>query len=299
MVIILNARAGTASQKHADLQSQIAALFGAAGINPKIIAADGTKDLTELARDAASGNEDTIVAGGGDGTVSSIAAVLAGSEKAFGVLPLGTLNHFAKDLNIPLDLPGAVRTIIDRHVTAVDVGEVNGRVFVNNSSLGIYPHIVHRRAVEQVRLKLGKWSAFAWATMHAFRRFPFLDLRVEVEGKKLERKTAFLFVGNNEYDITGFRIGGRRRLDTGKLGLYMTHRTGRWGLIRLALRALLGRLNQANDFEGYLVEEAFIDARRKVVLVAADGEVKWMESPLHYCSRHAALRVIVPQDQTA
>ena len=135
-------------------------MFGAAGINPKIIAANETKDLTALARDAASDNEDTIVAGGGDGTVNSIAAVLAGSEKTFGVLPFGTLNHFAKDLHIPLDLPGAVRTIIEHHVTAVDVGEVNGRVFVNNSSLGIYPHIVHRRAVEQVRLKLGKWSAF-------------------------------------------------------------------------------------------------------------------------------------------
>jgi diacylglycerol kinase family enzyme len=299
MVIILNARAGSVLGKHADLQSKIAALFGVAGINPKIIAADGTKDLTALARDAVTGNEDTIVAAGGDGTVSSVAAVLAGSERTFGVLPLGTLNHFAKDLHIPLDLSGAVRTIIDRHVTAVDVGEVNGRVFVNNSSLGIYPHIVHRRVVEQVRLKLGKWSAFAWATMHAFRQFPFLDLSIEVEGKKLERKTAFLFVGNNKYEITGFRIGARRRLDTGKLGLYLTHRAGRWGLIRLALRALLARLNQEKDFEEYLVPEAFIDARRKVVLVAADGEVKWMESPLHYRSRPGALRVIVPRNQTA
>ena len=256
---------------------------------------DGAKDITALAREAMSGDEDTIVAGGGDGTVSSIAAVVAGTEKIMGVLPLGTLNHFAKDLHIPLKLEAAVRTIVDLHVKPVDVGEVNGRVFVNNSSLGIYPHIVHRRVVEQMRLRMGKWPAFVWAAMHAFRRFPFLDLCVEVEGKTLRRQTAFLFVGNNEYDMTGFRIGARRHLDTGRLGLYLTHRAGRWGLIRLAVRALLGHLNQEKDFKEYLVEEALIETRRRLVLVAADGEVKWMESPLHYRSRPRALRVIVPR----
>ncbi|MEY2439913.1 MAG: hypothetical protein QOI34_1298, partial [Verrucomicrobiota bacterium] len=176
------------------------------------------------------------------------------------------------------------------------VGEVNGRVFINNSSLGIYPHIVHRRVVEQIRLKVGKWSAFIWATMHAFHRFPFLDLRLEIEGKELMRKTAFLFVGNNEYEVTGFRIGARSRLNTGKLSLYLTHRVGRWGLIRVALRALLGRLDQEKDFESYTVTEAFLEARRRLILVAADGEVKWMESPLHYRARPGALRVIVPQN---
>jgi diacylglycerol kinase family enzyme len=295
MVIILNNRAGTAS-KRADVKLRVAELFGAAGIHPKIIVSDGTRNITALAREAASGTEDTIVAGGGDGTVSSIAAVLASTEKTLGVLPLGTLNHFAKDLRLPLDLDGAVRTIVDRHVRPIDVGEVNGRVFVNNSSLGIYPHIVHRRVAEQMRLRMGKWPAFVWAAMRAFRRFPFLDLRIEVEGKTLRRQTAFLFIGNNEYDVTGFRIGARRHLDTGKLGLYLTHRVGRWGLIRLALRALLGHLSQEKDFERYLVEEAFIEMRRQVVLVAADGEVKWMESPLHYRSRHGALRVIVPRN---
>jgi diacylglycerol kinase family enzyme len=244
-----------------------------------------------------SGDHETIVAAGGDGTVSAVAAEVAGTEKVLGVLPLGTLNHFAKDLHLPLDLQGGVRTIAERNIKSVDVGEVNGRVFINNSSLGIYPHIVHRRIVEQMRLRIGKWPAFIWASMHAFRRFPFLDLRVELKGETLRRKTPFLFVGNNEYEMTGFRIGARKRLDAGKLGLYLTHRVGRWGLIRLAVRALLGYLSQQKDFEAYLVNEAFVEAHRRLILVAADGEVRWMELPLQYRSRPGALRVIAPRNQ--
>ncbi len=291
MIVILNAHAGTVARS-ANPQSKIADLFGAAGLNIEIISVAG-KDMSAAAKRAVAENHETIVAAGGDGTVNTVAAEVAGTEKTLGVLPLGTLNHFAKDLHLSLDLEGAVRTIAEGNIASVDVGEVNGRVFVNNSSLGIYPHIVHRRVVEQMRLRIGKRPAYIWATMHAFRRFPFLDLRIEVEGKTLKRETPFLFVGNNEYELTGFRIGARRRLDAGKLGLYLTHRVGRWGLIRVAFRALLGHLSQEKDFEAYLVDEAFVEAPRHLILVATDGEVKWMKSPLHYRSRPRDLRVIV------
>jgi len=292
MIVIFNAGAGNVGRS-SNLQSMIAGLFGAAGVNTEIISVAG-KDVSAAAKQAVAGHHERIVAAGGDGTVSTVAAEVAGTEKILGVLPLGTLNHFAKDLHVPVYLEGAVRTIVERNIATVDVGEVNGRVFINNSSLGIYPHIVHRRVAEQMRLRIGKWPAFIWAGMHAFRRFPFLDLRIQVKGQTLRRKTAFLFVGNNEYEMTRFRIGARRRLDGGKLGLYLTRRVGRWGLICLAVRALFGHLTQEKDFETYLVEEAFVEARRHFILVAADGEVEWMESPLHYRSRPGALRVIVP-----
>jgi diacylglycerol kinase family enzyme len=295
MIVILNARSGTAA-RFKDLEPRIAELFGAAGLNAEIILVAG-KDVNAAAKQAVAENHETIVAGGGDGTVSSVAAEVAGTERTLGVLPLGTLNHFAKDLHLPLNLADAVRTIAERNIRSVDVGEVNGRVFINNSSLGIYPHIVHRRIVEQMRLRIGKWPAFIWASMHAFRRFPFFDLRIEVKGRALRYETAFLFVGNNEYEMTGFRIGARKRLDAGKLGLYLTHRIGRWGLIRLAVRALLGHLSQQKDFEAYLVDEAFVEAHRRLILVAADGEVRWMELPLQYRSRPGALRVIAPRNQ--
>ena len=131
------------------------------------------------------------------------------------------------------------------------------------------------------------------------RRFPFLHLRITVEDKQLNRKTAFLFVGNNEYQMSGFNLGGRVCLDCRQLGLYLTHRTGRLGLFRLAFRALLGRLEQAKDFDAFCVTEATIETHRSRLLVATDGEVNWMATPLHYRIRPAALRVLIPQPKDA
>jgi diacylglycerol kinase family enzyme len=239
-----------------------------------------------------------VVAAGGDGTISAVASHLVGSGKTLGVLPIGTLNHFAKDLRIPLDLPTAVHTTVHGRVMPVDAAEVNGRVFINNSSLGLYPQIVSKREEQQERLGRGKWPAFLWATLHALRRFPFLDLRLVLEGKHLARRTAFLFVGNNEYQIAGFNLGARECVDRGNLGLYLTHRTGRLGLFRLGLHALFGRVDQAEDFEAFCVKEARIETRKRRLLVACDGEVAWMKSPLHYRSLQNALRVLVPNEES-
>ncbi len=295
MIVILNRGAGASAGDADKREQELRALFAAHGTEAQFVYPDEQRDLTSIAAAAVRDPGDVIVAGGGDGTISAVAAVVADSGKTLGVLPLGTLNHFAKDLGIPSDLAEAVATIARGHSVPVDVGEVNGRVFINNSSLGIYPRIVANREAQQEHLARGKWTAFTWAALRALRRFPFLDLRVVVEGEKLHRRTPFLFVGNNPYEISGFSIGGRTCLNAGKLGLYLAHRTGRFGLLRLALRALIGRLAQANDFDVFCVEAATIETRHRTLLVATDGEVNRMDTPLHYRVRPVALRVLVPQ----
>ena len=124
-----------------------------------------------------------------------------------GVLPLGTLNHFAKDLNIPPDLDAAVNIIANRKTLDIDVGEVNGRVFINNSSLGLYPDVVRGRELRQ-RLGFGKWHSLARSAFSVFRRYPLLDVRLTVDGKEITTRTPFVFIGNNEYQIESFDIGG-------------------------------------------------------------------------------------------
>lgn len=277
------------------MRESIRDAFAACGAELEIISPDESADLSALAKRCREGPHETIIAAGGDGTISAVAGELVGTDKTFGVLPVGTLNHFAKDLKLPLKIEEAARTITDGNVVLVDVAEVNGRVFLNNSSLGIYPKIVANREAQQEQLSRGKWSSALWATVHAFRRFPFMNLRITVNGEQLARRTAFLFVGNNEYQISGFDLGGRARLDGGRLGLYLTHRTGRLGLFRLALHALFGRVNQAKDFEAFAVEEAVIETNQARPLVATDGEVKRMTSPLHYRIRPRSLRVLVPR----
>jgi diacylglycerol kinase family enzyme len=280
MIVILNRAAGTAANTNG-VAAEVHAQFEAAGLAADIRQPDEQHDVASIACDAAASRDKVIVAGGGDGTISAVAGVLAGTEKTLGVLPLGTLNHFAKDLGLPLDLPAAVQTIAQGHTTKVDVAEVNGRIFINNSSLGLYPHIVAEREKQQERLSRSKWTAFFWATLRAMKRFPFMNLRITLEEKQLVRQTAFLFIGNNEYQIAGFNLGARSCINRGNLGLYLTHRTGRLGLFRLGVRALFGRLEQAEDFDAFCVREAIIEARKARLLVATDGEVNWVETPLH------------------
>jgi diacylglycerol kinase family enzyme len=278
-----------------DPQARIVELFRSTGEEPRLMHPNGTDDMFAVSRAAAQTDERVILAAGGDGTVNAVAAAIAGTDKVMGVLPVGTLNHFAKDLNIPLDLESAVQTIVAGETATVDVGEVNGRIFINNSSLGLYPQIVSRREAQQQRLSRGKWTAFFWATIQALRRFPFLDLRIEFEGRQIFRRTAFLFVGNNEYQIAGFNLGSRVCVDAGRLGLYLTQRTGRLGLFRLAFHALFGRVDQAKDFDVFCVREARIETRKRRLLVALDGEIQRMETPLEYRIRPGALRVLVPR----
>jgi diacylglycerol kinase family enzyme len=296
MIVILNAEAGSGSNSGNETRTTLGDAFDKAGINPDIVEVHGSDRLVGALEKALEKPTDTVVAAGGDGTVSTVAGHVAGTNKSLGVLPLGTLNHFAQDVGIPLELEAAVRTLAKGQTKPVDAAEVNGRLFINNSSLGIYPHIVARRDDLQQQLNRSKWPAFIWASLLAFRRFPFLNLRIWVEGRELRRKTAFLFVGNNEYEMTGFGLGARPRLDRGKLSLYTTHQTGRLGLLRLGFRALLERLEQAGDFDAFIAEEALIDSPHKRLLISTDGEVNYMQPPLCYRSRPGALRVIVPSE---
>jgi len=295
--VIINASAG--SDDKWGLRERLAETLRAAGLDARVTLARGGDELLESARRAAVDGCARVVAGGGDGTVSTVAALLAGTDKALAVLPLGTFNHFAKDLGLPLELEAAARVAASGRVVRVDVGEVNGRVFINNSSIGLYPRLVRRRQRQQERLGRGKWAAFLFAALAVLRRYPFLDVRLEADGHTLLRRTPFVFVGNNEYLMDGLQIGARARLDAGRLSLYVTHRTGRWGLVLLALRALSGRLREARDFDALSAREITIETRRRKQLlrVATDGEVTVMRTPLHYRVRPGALSVVVPAEE--
>jgi diacylglycerol kinase family enzyme len=293
--VIINAGAGAG--EHGVVEQALAEAFASCGVEARVEHARGGEDLHELARRAVSNGARAVVAGGGDGTIAAVASALAGTDKPLGVLPLGTLNHFAKDLKIPLDAAEAARNVCEGRVACVDVGEVNGHVFINNSSLGLYPRIVRRREKLQERRGSGKWPAFFRASLAVLRRYPFLRVRLSADGKEIVRETPFVLVGNNEYEIESFQIGARRRLDAGRLSLYVAHRTGRLGLLRFAVRALFGRLRQAKDFDALCAQEIWVEtARPKRLPVATDGEVNVMTTPLHYRVLPRALRVIVPKE---
>jgi diacylglycerol kinase family enzyme len=290
--VLINATAGQGCPvgTPADIEKK----FGDHGLQAQVTLAHSGEQLLAAAKRAVRDGASLVVAGGGDGTMSAVAACVAGTGARLGVLPMGTLNHFAKDLGIPLELDGAIDVIAGGRELAADMGEVNGRLFINNSSLGLYPDIVLDRERQRQRLGRGKWAALLAASVHAARRYPVLSLQIEVDGKPMQRRSAFVFIGNNDYRMEGFEIGERRCLSAGKLSLYVTQRTGRFGLLRLALRALVGRLRQASDFDMLAAESLVVHTAHRRMRVAADGEVTLMETPLHYRVRPGALRVVVP-----
>ena len=296
MIVILNAEAGPASNSGDEIRTTLGDAFGEAGIHADIVEVHGSDRLVGALRKALRKSTDTVVAAGGDGTVSTVAAHVAGTDRRLGVLPLGTLNHFAKDVGVPLELGAAVRTLAKGQTKPVDVAEVNGRLFINNSCLGICPPTVAPGENLQQQLNRSRWSAFVSASILAFRRFPFLNLSVSIGGRELRRKTAFLFVGNNEYEMTGFGSGARPRLDGGKLGLCTTRQMGRLGLLRLGFRALRGQLEQSEDFDAFGVDEALIESRDNRLLVSTDGEMRYLRPPLRFRARPGALQVIVPAE---
>jgi diacylglycerol kinase family enzyme len=218
--------------------------------------------------------------------------VLAGSNLRLGILPLGTLNHFARDLGLPLDLEAAVRVIAAGRVRFVDVGEVNGRVFVNNSSLGIYPHLVAERERYR-RHSPARWLAAALAIGRVLWRLPRPRICVLAPRWHAERRTTCLFIANNMYRLDAFASAKRMRLDEGDLCLYMTERGGRLALLQLAIRAFLGRLEPDHDFVLARLKSVDISAHRRRLRVALDGESLILRPPLHYRIRPRALRVIV------
>src|SRR5687768_1425645 len=289
--ILINAGAG--GQFDDTLRERLSEIFHAAGARADIVVVEAPDEIGPIAQTAAQEDYEMIVAGGGDGTISLVASALIDSGKIFGVLPLGTLNHFAKDLRIPTDFEEAAQNLVSGSLLQVDVGEVNGQTFLNNSTLGLYPKLVRERE-KQERLGWGKWPAFVWAAIAALRRYPFVSVRVSVDGKPVTTRTPFVFVGNNQYVMERLNIGTRERLDAGELSLYMTRGMGRFGLVRLALRALLGRLRLEKDFMAMKAREVTIATKSSRARVAIDGEVDILQTPLEYRIRPRALRVVVP-----
>ena len=294
ITVLVNRGSGTVKKKRLTAES-LRETFEKAGAEADVRLLPG-EQIVDAARAAVKAGAEAVVAGGGDGTVRGVASVLAGGEVPLGVLPLGTLNHFATDLKIPTDLEAAVRLIREGEVRALDVGEVNGEIFLNNSSLGFYPPIVQARDQEMRRSKHGKWMAMAIATFKLLPRLSSLPVKLSSGDWQVERRTEVLFVGTSEYQMSLLAHGAPDRLESGgQLYVYLARSRSRLGLIGLALAGLVRDVRQTRMVEDWHLPELKVEVRRKrAIPVAFDGEVSRMKSPLLYRKRPRDLRVILP-----
>jgi diacylglycerol kinase family enzyme len=278
------------------LKARVAAAFTDAGVEASVELVGGAALASALEKATAGPfSFDALAVGGGDGTIGTAAAHLAGTGIPLGVLPLGTLNHFARDLRVPPLLELACVVIAENHARAIDLVDINGRVFVNNASIGIYPYMVETRDRQRRSLGLGKWGAMALAFLWMIRRFPVHRLAIRTgEGAQLH-KTPCAFIGNNRYMLDGPAFGSRPALDRGELCLYVARSHSRLHLLLVMLRAVFGRMMRRRDFEEISATALAIDSRARRLRVALDGELVKMEPPLRCAIRPGALRVLVPR----
>jgi diacylglycerol kinase family enzyme len=290
VAVILNP--GSGPRRHS--AQEIAALFQELGMEPDIRVVEDGGAVEGEARALLAEGHTTLFAAGGDGTVAAAAAALAGTPCVLGVLPTGTLNHLARDLGIPASLPQAARLLAAAGERRIDVGEVNGRLFVNTVSLGLYPAFVQVRGHTRRLPRVRKVLRGAWAVLVLIVRFPLLRARIVADGRTLRRRTPVILIGNNPHEIDGPRLGTRATLDAGVLSLLITHRTGPWGVIAQFARAARGTLRGSRDMDVITARRIEVRTSHRHVHAAVDGEVVDMTSPLVCTVRCGALRVLAP-----
>lgn len=267
--------------------------FAGEGIEAQVRLCQST-ELAAVAGELLEQRVDALVAGGGDGTISAVADVCARAHLPLGILPLGTRNHFGRDLGLPRETSDCIQCIATGDTRRVDLGTVNGRFFINNSSIGAYPRAVERRENLRERFGLRKHVAGMIATLRVFSQRPVMDAVVELDGVARHHNGPFVFVGNNVYSIKLFAVQLRSSLAEGKLCVYTARANGVSGLLRLLWLSLWNRLDQARDFETRCGTEAVIRLRKPTVRVSKDGEVCRMQTPLEYRIEPAALEVFAP-----
>ena len=291
--VIVNRGGGSFDERTA---GELEGLFADARVEAEVRMVAPERLCDEFAEAASAPGLDAVVAAGGDGTISCAAGVLAGGERPLGILSFGTLNHFARDAGLPADMKEAVAAIAGGRTRAIDVAEVNGRVFINNSAVGLYPLMVREREAQQRQLGRSKGLAMLVASVRALYRFSRRRLTIRLAGGQAPIETPLLFVGNNHYDTKLFALGRREAIDRGELCLYAPLARGRFHLIALSLRSLLGRLDQVRDFINLdAIEAVEVHSGRKMLAVSTDGETWSLETPLRYRIRPGALHLLVPE----
>jgi len=291
--VLVNREGGAAAKAGNDLLETVNAAFAAVGVGAEVELL--APDALGKALEAAVGNVDRLVVAGGDGTIAGAAQVLAGTDTELAILPLGTLNHFARDLAIPFDLDAAAALAAKGQATGIDVGRINERRFINNASIGVYPLMVRQRDAVRKRRGWPKWLATLPAFAYTLSRLPHHRLHVDMGRGDKPIVTPLLFVGNNRYSLDRGTVGSRESLCDGYLSVYAVRHRTRKALLWLAARTLFGRADPLADFE-MLDEGADVTVRSTSgsIEIGVDGEVMRLQSPLRFMIEPQALRVVVP-----
>ena len=302
LFVVLNSASG---HKSTDEERQVLAdVFNSAGRafeflqfdNPASIASVSAKAVT-LAQEKGG----VVVAAGGDGTINAVAAAVLRSGCPFGVLPQGTFNYFGRANAIPQDARAAALALLGASISPVTVGEVNGRVFLVNASLGLYPQLLEDREAWKQRFGRSRMVAFASGLATLFQARGQLRLDIELAGKTRTLRTPTLFIGNNHLQLTqvGIDEAHTDALNRGELAGIAVRAMSTLALLGLLARGVIGRLGDAENIDSFSFRKLKVAIRgkwggKRRVKVATDGEITWMTPPLVFQVADTPLLLMVP-----
>lgn len=257
-------------------------------------AVDKGKSIPDTARQAAQDGADIVLCLGGDGTQSAVAGALAGGTAVMGVLPGGTFNYFARELGVGDTVDEALETLFAGHVQTIDIGEVNGHIFLNNASFGVYPEILERREAIYRRWGRSRMAAY-WSVL-----VTMLDMRapmtmtLTLDGETRTLRTPLAFAARSAFQLESLGLDGAEAVRDGRFALFLAKGQKPHQLVAAAFRLAFGKVASGRDFEMLIAEEIVIETRQPRRLLAFDGEKQRMNSPFRLRVHHNALSVIVP-----
>jgi diacylglycerol kinase family enzyme len=296
--VVLNA--GSGRHNSDEQQALIARAFEEGGREFEFLLIADPARISEVARHAvelASSRQGVVVAAGGDGTINAVAAVVLASGCPFGVLPQGTFNYFGRAHGIPQDTAAAARALLGAGIQPVQAGQVNGRLFLVNASLGLYPQLLEDREAWKQQLGRSRFVAFLSGIATLLQSGKQLHLQIESAGQAVALRTPTLFVGNNHLQLARVGIAGQQAdaVEQGQLAAIVVRPIGTLALFGLLMRGLLGQLGDAENIDSFSFRRLTVTPRGvKRIKVATDGEIAWMRTPLVFEIAPRPLLLLVP-----
>ena len=291
---------GSGNRDAEEEKASISAILQKGGRTFEFLQSDGNESIDKLAERAvmqAQARHGLVVAAGGDGTINAVANAVIGSGCPFGVLPQGTFNYFGRDNAISQDSTKAAQVLLGGRISPVQAGRVNGRLFLVNASVGLYPQILEDRETWKRQLGRSRIVAFlsGMATLLKTRRQ--LRLQIESSGQSTALRTPTLFVGNNRLQLTQAGIDARhaQAVAQGQLTAVAVRPIGTLALFGLLARGVLGRLGEAEHIQSFCFRRLTVTPRGlKRIKVATDGEIVWLNTPLVFEVAPDPLLLLVP-----
>lgn len=270
-------------------------VFQIAGHDMTCVAVPG-REIVEAMQSAADEGYEALVAGGGDGTISTAAGIAWRAGLPLGVVPAGTMNLFARSLKLPLDIWQVLEVLAAAQVRSVDIATVNGQPYVHQFSAGMHARMVRLRNRMNFASRLGKIRASASAALSVMFKPPHFEVAFDMkgDGRSEKREVSAISVCNNPIGSNPLFFADD--LTTGQLGVYLAAPLDTVGVAGLAIDIVRGRLSENQSVMAAETKSVRLHfpKHKKGVVCVVDGELLHMPRDVEIKIHPGELKVLAP-----